>query len=157
MTFSIIEYEEGAFLAVTDGTSLGGLFVNPDGLNFDNYLGRDRMTWAWRVMNETGCELGSGNDLHSPPHATPVDMMGTLVSFLLACVESPASGENYDLFVPVVREWAEMWKSELEEFAMRNEVPSENQFAASPCGHNVFGPHQRCANSTCPNFYKGEY
>lgn len=124
----LISNEERVLAAVGTG---GFLLVRRDGLDVSDdirpsamqtqgHLRGDVQGWAWKVLDFEGNLLGHGNDLFSPHHASlksnyeVVKTLGTLISFLSACAESEEDGENYSLFGPAVRVWAEMNSDELQ-------------------------------------------
>jgi hypothetical protein len=57
------------------------------------------------------------NDIHGAPNEIPnlTKASQSLFAFLLACVESSEGGENYALFPPEVRQWADHFSEEIQD------------------------------------------
>lgn len=117
----IVSNEERVLAAVGQlGKGGGFLLVRRDGLDVrDN---SDVQGWAWKVLDFEGHLLGHGNDLFTPWYgdsarssAQCLEALRSLTSFLSACAESESEDdENYSLFGPAVRIWAEMNSDELQ-------------------------------------------
>ena len=88
----------------------------------------DQDCWIWKIMGvefDVIDQSSSDGDQIRTPSVTlvqPVEVLGTFISFLLACAESQSEdSENYHLFPPTTREWAEMASDELQMLALEIE------------------------------------
>lgn len=116
----ITAHEDGASAAVGHGEQ-GYLIIHSDGLDFRD--GDHRQVWKFRILDTYGEVItatgGYEDHIYSPEFGTPMEALGSLVSFLLACAESKSEdSENYNLFPNEIREWAEMCSDELGMVAM---------------------------------------
>lgn len=89
----------------------------------------DRKVWEWRIYDEDHHEIGSDDDLRSPEFHDALQAMGAIISFLTACAEASEDGENYNLFTPIVRDWASRNSDELAMIAVEIEQEEELRIA----------------------------
>ena len=85
-----------------------------DGRKYDEHSECYRPIYAYSIV--TSKWRYDGDDIFGAPNELPNIDMGakSLIAFLIACSEArDASSENYDLFPPQVREWANHYSSEL--------------------------------------------
>ena len=116
----ITAHEDGASAAVGHGEQ-GYLIIHEDGLDFRD--GDTRQVWKFRILDTYGEVItatgGYEDTIYSPEFGTSMEVLGSLVSFLMACAEAPdEDSENFNLFPHEIREWAEMCSDELGMVAM---------------------------------------
>lgn len=85
-----------------------------DGREYDPSIEGYKPVYSYSVITPTW--RYDANDIHGAINEQPDLDLGSrsLFAFLLACAESKdESSENYDLFPPQVREWAQHFSDEL--------------------------------------------
>jgi hypothetical protein len=117
VTPSVLYADESAIAGIDAGEG-GFIHIRPDGMSLEPGDSNYRTDFVYSIYGTDGDLIHRDEDLHGPATgvAEPaLKGLSSLISFLLACVESRSEeSENYNLFPTAVREWAECYETELQ-------------------------------------------